>query len=480
MKKIYILLFMALCTLGMSAQDYSIKVGSGTKSDVKYTDGSYGSRQTVTITKGADVAKVQYVIFSSKVTAIETNATKIANGSYSTVKTLTTETSAQLTFSTSGKRTAIFITLDSEGKYTGNYTSIDINFSVPTDWKDAGTVQYTDGFMGNYNKTVDGLTWPVKIQSIDAIPGYYRLVTPYGEDCTLVKKYSNFTADGTTQYMYIDATEPNKVFIENYHKSGMNAKSGEDEGPVYMSSKAGYKISRGDVVDSSTYGTYDVAKGTITFPKDALYYCWSKDGKISWNSSNKNGNFKIAFPISANMTIGDAKWGTFFAPFDVTLPEGAFAYTINVEGNKTVRNKVAEGGETIPANTAVLVYSATAIDEDFEGTYSSVVPDLANALVGTLEPIASGAAPTGAYYLAKKNDVLNFYPAGQAKLAANRAYLVVPEGAKIEGLFEGEVTGINEVNAKNADSILRNIQGMPVNKGYKGIVIMDGKKYLKK
>lgn len=104
MKKIYILLFMTLCTLSLSAQDYSIKVGSGTKSDVKYTDGSYGSRQTVTITKGADVAKVQYVLFSSKVSAIESNATKIANGSYSTVKTLTTETSAQLTTSTSGKK----------------------------------------------------------------------------------------------------------------------------------------------------------------------------------------------------------------------------------------------------------------------------------------------------------------------------------------------------------------------------------------
>lgn len=183
----------------------------------------------------------------------------------------------------------------------------------------------------------------------------------------------------------------------------------------------------------------------------------------------------------ANMTVGDAKWGTFFAPFDVTLPEGAFAYTVTVEDNKTVRNKIAEGGETVLANTAVLVYSAETINQNFVGVPTDETPvGLENALVGTLEPIASGAAPAGAYYLAKKNDVLNFYPAGQAKLAANRAYLVVPEGAKIEGLFEGEVTGINEVNAKNADSILRNIQGLPVNKGYKGIVIMDGKKYLKK
>lgn len=171
----------------------------------------------------------------------------------------------------------------------------------------------------------------------------------------------------------------------------------------------------------------------------------------------------------------------YYAPFDVTLPESAFAYTITVEDNKTVRNKVAEGGETIHANTAVLVYSASAINENFVGAPVAEAPvGLENALVGTLEPIASGDAPTGAYYLAKKNGVLNFYPAGQAKLAANRAYLVVPAGAKIEGLFEGEVTGINEVNAKNADSILRNIQGLPVNKGYNGIVIMDGKKYLKK
>lgn len=211
--------------------------------------------------------------------------------------------------------------------------------------------------------------------------------------------------------------------------------------------------------------------------------------KIGVSCENHPGNTWLAvdhFTLTylgpvANMTITDAQWGTFYAPFDVTLPESAFAYTITVEDNKTVRNKVAEGGETVPANTAVLVYSASAINENFVGAPVAEAPvGLENALVGTLEPIASGDAPTGAYYLAKKNDVLNFYPAGQAKLAANRAYLVVPAGAKIEGLFEGEVTGINEVNAKNADSILRNIQGLPVNKGYNGIVIMDGKKYLKK
>lgn len=227
-------------------------------------------------------------------------------------------------------------------------------------------------------------------------------------------------------------------------------------------------------METSEDGSYNSLTGVFTLPMK--YY--TEDGTIS------NETETLAMNHVANMTIGDAKWGTFFAPFDVTLPEGAFTYTVTVEDNKTVRNKVAEGDDAennvVPANTAVLVYSSTAINEDYEGYATDVMPVGDNALVGTLEPIASGDAPAGAYYLAKKNDVLNFYPAGQAKLAANRAYLVVPEGAKIEGLFEGEVTGINEVNAKNADSILRNIQGMPVNKGYKGIVIMDGKKYLKK
>lgn len=476
---------MTLCTLGLSAQDYSVKVGptKGVEADGK-------AKCVANCTFGTDVVKYYYASYSGKRTASQVETLVTGTLSKKTSTDLKTKAEGKnalsVTYSSSESKISTFIIaiFDADDKYTGNYAYCYLTYSLEKDWKDAGTVQYTDGFMGNFNKTVDGLTWPVKIQSIDAIPDYYRLVTPYGEDCTLVKKYSNFTADGTTQYMYIDATDPDKVFIENYHTTGMKITSDTGEGPLYLSSKAGYDISKGNVIDVSKYGMFDKTKGTITFPTNVLYYCWSKDGKISWTASNKNGAFKIAFPVSANMTITGAKWGTFFAPFDVTLPEGAFAYTVTVEDNKTVRNKVAEGDDVennvVPANTAVLVYSSTAINEDYEGYATDVMPVGDNALVGTLEPIASGDAPVDAYFLAKKNDVLNFYPAGAAKLAANRAYLVVSSNVKIDGLFEGEVTGINEVNAKNADSILRNIQGMPVNKGYKGIVIMDGKKYLKK
>ncbi|MDO5447598.1 MAG: DUF5013 domain-containing protein [Prevotellaceae bacterium] len=193
-----------------------------------------------------------------------------------------------------------------------------------------------------------------------------------------------------------------------------------------------------------------------------------------------------ALAVSANMTIGSAQWGTFFAPFDVTLPEGAFAYAITINDSKTVRHKVAEGYDTennvIPANTAVLVYSATPINENFNGAPTSTLPEIENALVGTLEPIASGNAPDGAYYLAVKDDVLNFYPAGQAKLAANRAYLMIPAGAKVEGLFDDVITGIDEVHGSmfNAQGSKYSIEGVRVNENYKGIVIENGKKYLKK
>ena len=221
-----------------------------------------------------------------------------------------------------------------------------------------------------------------------------------------------------------------------------------------------------------------------------------KDGNLTFGLKNvkAGGQWYVAQftslvlkaqPATANMTVvEDVNWGTFYAPFDVTLPEGAFAYTITVEYNKTVRNKVADGNDTennvIPANTAVLVYSATAINKNFSGVPVSDTPaGLENALVGTLEPIASGEAPANAYYLAKKNDVLNFYLAGEATLAANRAYLVLPAGVQVKGLFDVEATGINNVNI-NVDSMLRNIQGLPVSKSYKGFVIENGKKYLKK
>ncbi len=62
-----------------------------------------------------------------------------------------------------------------------------------------------------------------------------------------------------------------------------------------------------------------------------------------------------------------------------------------------------------------------------------------------------------------------------------RAYLNLSDSApaKINVVFNGETTGINEINSENENGRSYNLAGQLVGKSYKGIVIKNGKKVLK-
>lgn len=485
MKKLLLLCTAVICSVSAMAQDFSI-VATATKA--AEADGK--AKFTVKFSFGADVKKFAYTSYSGKLSAATIKSEADKKVSAKTQTDLGTSTSKSYTFSSESSKvsTVVVVGFDSEGNYTGEYTSVVLKYAKEADWKDCGVVQYTDGFMANYSSTVDGMVSLVKVQSIEAIPGYYRLDTPYGSSSPY-SKYKNFTFAGSTSYMYVDATDANKVFIENYHTTGMTATSGEKTGPVYFSSKAGYNISKGKDVDESTYGTFDVIKGTITFPVNSLYYCWSTSGSISWSASNKNGAFKIAFPLTANMTIKEGiNWGTFFAPYDVTLPTGVVAYSATVNEDKVVYKSASENG-IIPANTPVVVYNASAVNENIDGYASNVVPNLANSLVGVLVDTQVPVADTDeydVYFLQNQSGVVAWYKGAVGEtytVKANRAYLKIAKnaGAPNAFFFDDDATGINAVeNVQAGSAKVYNLNGQAVGSDYKGIVIKNGKKFFNK
>ena len=67
------------------------------------------------------------------------------------------------------------------------------------------------------------------------------------------------------------------------------------------------------------------------------------------------------YDASATMEITDALYATFVAPFDVTIPEGVTAYTVDgVESNGTTLT-MTEVTTTIPANTPVVLSAEAAV-----------------------------------------------------------------------------------------------------------------------
>ena len=90
------------------------------------------------------------------------------------------------------------------------------------------------------------------------------------------------------------------------------------------------------------------------------------------------------------------------------------------------------------------------------------------------------------YKLTVKNGKAGFYyganEGGIFENQAHKAYLPVPQSLSAKCFFFDEATGIDNMMAtdENAGRAIYNLAGQLVNDSYKGVVIINGKKVLRK
>lgn len=194
---------------------------------------------------------------------------------------------------------------------------------------------------------------------------------------------------------------------------------------------------------------------------------------------------------------GTTYWSTFYASNNRLLPEGVTAYAVksNNDGRAQLV-KVAEGGQVIPGghggHGGYLL--STASENGFCLTPSENAPvevSTENLLMGSDEAMTFNDANYTYYILGKSGEDFGFYwqkgtNGNSVNNAAHKAFLRVPtsSGAKfLSFTFGEETTGINGITASDAEqngTALYNLAGQRVAKGYKGLVIKNGKKYLVK
>lgn len=196
----------------------------------------------------------------------------------------------------------------------------------------------------------------------------------------------------------------------------------------------------------------------------------NKNGLMNrWSTSDDGSgvNLSEATPytlVAATMRItAAAKWGTFCAPYDVTIPAGVQAYTGTLitenEGNPWIRmNELTEG--IIPANTGVVVWAKN-LEAD-ESWIFNEVPTLAEGLTSCYSTNLTNSIMNieeGAYLLQKQEDVVGWYKVEGTgfTLAPNRCYLAkntVPEASQARSFigFEpvDDATGINSIATEAA------------------------------
>lgn len=190
---------------------------------------------------------------------------------------------------------------------------------------------------------------------------------------------------------------------------------------------------------------------------------------------------------------GTTYWSTFYASNNRLLPEGVTAYAVksNNDGRAQLV-KVAEGGQVIPGRHGYLL--STASENGFCLTPSENAPvevSTENLLMGSDEAKIFDDTSYKYYILGKSGEDVGFYwqkgtRGASVNNAAHKAFLQVPasSGAKfLSFTFGEETTGINGITASDAEqngTALYNLAGQRVAKGYKGLVIKNGKKYLVK
>ena len=180
---------------------------------------------------------------------------------------------------------------------------------------------------------------------------------------------------------------------------------------------------------------------------------------------------------TATMKCNAGKYGTFAAPFDVTIPDGVTTYTASLNNAQTAIALEERNATTIPAGTPVIIYSENGLAET---QLSGVVTTeeaicQSGILYGALQ--SGQIIPGGSYVLQTQNNVQQFYQLSanaNVKSNVNRCWIQLPTEPTAKAslaIAPDDITGVKSVsaNAKNAP-MKRIVNGQLV-------IEKDGKQY---
>lgn len=203
------------------------------------------------------------------------------------------------------------------------------------------------------------------------------------------------------------------------------------------------------------------------------------DGESNPNQAQVVISVTYAVPVLAdvNTTVG---YGTLYYEKELAIPADTKAYTGELVGNSLVLTELTD---VIPAKTAVIVSGNGGL---FEVSNTGATFDGTNDLKGTASDLAVSEVAGGTVcVLGYENSTAAFYKYSGATLAANKAYLVVPESASAKGVnivFDTPtaVDGVEVVDTDSSSKAAYNFAGQQVNANAKGLVIVGGKKFFNK
>ena len=306
------------------------------------------------------------------------------------------------------------------------------------------------------------------------------------------KDFKSEIKDGVDVITFTKQGQPHEVQVdfENVYPKGAKIQlTMEAMGSVEGSIKAALQNPNkyqgcGDFDDIKLTTDYQTITKTVTCSGDNAKRLLLNVGQYDGTISIKNVKIVALDVPQETVIISPSGYSTYAAYYPVAYSAlGLKAYTVKLNGDKTSITMTEVEG-VVPAGVAVLLQGEA--NKDYALTkadgWQNVTSDLKMS-DGTITSTGS----KNVYGLATVNDQDGFYKASsEQKIPAKCGYLEVAQTAGAAffslGDITGNTTGIADVKAETvkADAQMYNLAGQKVGKGYKGIVIKNGKKMILK
>lgn len=482
-------IYEALATLTPSVEGATITYKSSNESVAEVADGIVEAKKegTATITAtyaGNDSYRASSASYTIKVEKIATTLS-FPNKSYSFTEgeqdgtAVIEDNVAILTPADAQVGTPVVYSVEG----TEGLADVMKDGSVLVNTNIVGTATVTASFAGNdkYLAATDA-TYTIKVNKVVSDGVFdFTGTEDYGSGLQPKnnKEYDN-KYEGNTEWT------AGNVTINTIGNTRWWINNGSNEFRFYKGSALTVSVPEGYIITNIVLtGAYSFTASEGTYNDNSGKWTGNANSvKFTYNAKNGNIAVKtitVKYTKLATLTTAASGFATYAADYDVNYSDaGLTAYAITLdEAAKTVKYTEATG--VVPAGKAVLVKG----EAKKEYTLAPATEEAADFTTDLL--ISDGKVTTadGLYYaFATVNGKSGFKVlADGLTIPAKKGYLKLT-AANAKGFFElegGDATGISEIEAETTDdnAAIYNLAGQRVGKGYKGIAIKNGKKFVK-
>ncbi len=372
------------------------------------------------------------------------------------------------------------------------YSQTNVTGSTEWDWEEltSASVQLTDGTTPK--NTDEFVLKNVEIYNDYTIAGF----AGDAQQLKVIAQYP-FRNDGNGKMLQGDKIQFHTT-VPGYVKVTYSNTGGKDE-PKDNSDKRPYryvKVNEMMSVEGSASTTHKTTEAFFVPAGDVAITGYIPNANDPYSRSGDNVGaamlriYKVEFTEADAITVTPAGLATYASNYNLDFSEvtGIKAYKASISGKTITFTKMDE----VPAGEGMLIRAMS----DLDATTTFYVPHKASA-----SPIENamkrGEGTAVAYQPNPEIDIYNyvlsggdngvgFYQANGETVPRDHAYLQ-STAALAKGFVinyddeEGEETdGIKAVSTKVENGVRYNLAGQKVGADYKGIVIVNGKKYLRK